>query len=268
MSMKALSAVLIFVFTVAATATASPRFFPPNTDLILLPLAFKSDVSVRGANATMWTGSVFVHNASADPVPLRTECVNGGFLCEPALPPGFTGEYARVPDDPDGGLLLTVSSQYASAITFSNRILETSRHAQPQGFQVPVVHTKDFVTGETNLLALPTVGVRTALRLYDPLGTGNAHQMTFAITAVSDDGTALGTITLTTTFRPVADSLDPYRPGFAAIYDVAAAMPSVVTVPRYHLRIKPLGANADDAYWAMGSVTDNDTQQVLLVTPQ
>lgn len=55
-------------------------------------------------------------------------------------------------------------------------------------------------------------------------------------------------------------------PGFAAIYGLAAEFPAVNSLERFHLRIAPLGDGAQ--YWAMVSVTDNETQQVLFITPR
>ncbi|HET7712718.1 MAG TPA: hypothetical protein VFL80_12370, partial [Thermoanaerobaculia bacterium] len=57
---------------------------------------------------------------------------------------------------------------------------------------------------------------------------------------------------------------NPRQPGYAAIHDLAALFPQLRDVDRYDVRVTPLVEGME--YWAVVSVTDNDTQQVLLIT--
>jgi len=233
-------------------------------ETILLPLAFRNGVTVSGAFGTQWRGEVWMTNASQFPVDLQTAVACNINECGAPYPASFASRLDMpLPSNPDGGLLLTPSVDQASFVVFSNRMFEVTRHPQPQGIELPVVREGQFLTSATTLTGVPTgAPVRIALRLYDPRRvTGNSIK----IEVIGPDATVLGSTTLTTTV-PSSSFEDLLRPGFAAIHDLASLFPAVNTVPFVQVRVTPVTPNAE--YWAMASVTDNDTQQVLLITPQ
>src|ERR1700730_497456 len=235
-----------------------------GVETILLPLAFRSNVTIFGAFGTQWRGEVWLRNESSLPVYLQRAVGCTFNECSAQYPQLFTGRI----DDPlqgnaDGGLLLTPSAADARFLFFSNRMFEVTRHAQPQGIELPVIREGQFLKSSSLLIGAPTSdAVRVAIRLYDPRRiSGNSIK----VEVLGPDAAILGSTTLTTTV-PAASFGDLLRPGFIAIYDLAAVFPVVKSVPYVHIRVTPLTANAE--YWAMASVTDNDTQQVLLITPQ
>lgn len=258
-----LTALTLLIITVPTSASN----LPDSADIILLPLAFLPGVQVHGAKGTVWQGEVWLQNRNNQRAPLEANtCMEGN--CQPAAEPNSTGILSSLPEASDRGVVFFVVDFESLLLTFSNRVFEVTRHAQPQGLQLPVVHSRDFIVGETSLLGIPTAGARAAIRIYDPLPLGGEHKMTFRIDAISEAGAVVGTTTMATTFLPYLDGYGRYQPSFAAIYDVGAAIPGVTTLSRYHLQVTPLGPTAADVYWAMVSVTDNDTQQVLIITPQ
>ena len=96
---------------------------------------------------------------------------------------------------------------------------------------------------------------RVALRVYDRTRTSVTAR---PVDLIDIHGATIGSTTLRLQYRGV------YEPGYAAIYDLAAAFPQLANVDRYVVRVTPLSPGLE--YWAMVSVTDIDTQQVLLIT--
>jgi len=234
-------------------------------ETILLPIAFRPGVEVRGAFGTVWQGQVWLTNRSRGPINIQQWYGCGSDDCLAFYPAAYAGLLTKPVDDlPEPGALLTPTADDAQLLTFSNRIFEVTRHAQPQGIEVPVVREGNFISGSTVLLGIPVAGVRSALRVYDPRRVAGAS---FRIEAVAPDGTVLGATDLTTMFSLFGPhQWDPIRPGFAAIYDLAAAFPGVTGLDYFHVRITPITQGVE--FWAMVSVTDNDTQQVLIIAPQ
>lgn len=75
---------------------------------------------------------------------------------------------------------------------------------------------------------------------------------------VDESGVELGT-----TIVPLRTTNSPVEPGYAAIYDLTSVFPQLTTVDRYDAIVSP--ASPGTEFWALASVTDNETQQVLLV---
>jgi hypothetical protein len=185
--------------------------------------------------------------------------------------PAFANDSVQLADPvldrtPDPGAILSPLKTVADSLTFSNRIFEITRHAQPQGIEIPVVRDNDFRSGETSILAVPAgQAVRSALRVYAIPDSPQQVDLQLRADFISTEGNVLASTLLTPQARN-ATFVDVYRPGYAAIYDLAAAFAILQTVPQFHIRLtRTSGSNR---YWAMTSVTDNVTQQVLIITPQ
>lgn len=236
-----------------------------NLEPILLPIAFRPGVEVRGAYGTIWRGEVWVHNSRSQRVDLQLIL---GCMTEDCYAP-YAGGYMGILTEPlgptaeDRGILLTPTASDAPYVSFSNRIFEVTRHAQPQGIEVPVVRGENFFSGPLSLLGIPNgPAVRSMLRVYDPQRIAGT---TFTIELLDPAGDVIGTTQLRTTFGFGGGS-DPIRPGFASIADLTSAFGVPANVDHVHVRINP--DTPGTKFWAMVSVTDNDTQQVLLITPQ
>lgn len=252
----------------AAASTASMYAADTNHDgleTILLPLAFLPGTELHGAYGTIWKGEVWVRNHAAQTVDLQLllGCAPGD-LCTAPYQAGYIGRLAAPLDNvPDRGILLTPRADNAQFLSFSNRIFETTRHAQPQGIEVPVIREEQFFDGAVSLLGIPAgPGIRSALRIYEPRRIAGTS---FKVEFIDSAGRILGAVSLMTTFGFNGGS-DPIRPGYAAIADLTGTIGLLAGVDRFHMQITPETPGAE--FWAMVSVTDNDTQQVLLITPQ
>jgi hypothetical protein len=234
-------------------------------ETILFPIAIvgSSNNTVPGAYGTQWQGEIWVRNASLVTVLLEGRPPCPFENCTSPVAAGFTGRFAPgVAASGTRGLLLEPRVEDAASVTFSNRVSEVTRHAQPQGFEVPVVREGDFFTGPSDFLGLPGgVAVRSTLRIYDPRRVPGT-----AVTVQILDSTnkVVGETTVATTFSN-ATPADTVEPGFAML-DLGSIFPVIAGLDRYHVRVTPVTTGSE--YWAIASVTDNDTQQVLIVTPQ
>lgn len=248
-------------------------------DTILLPLAFSSTAAdVPGAYGTAWSGDAWIHNGSTRDVRLY-ECST----------PCFPHRYA--PDDfnrvgfplgahPQLGYMLYVDAQAAPHVTFSNRIFERTLRGQPRGVDVPAVREGNFFASQRAFLGVPVdEGVRAGLRVYDPWV--HQHDALTARAAFPPPSPPLEGVSVevrdqnarvltTTILRPVVtyreNVADISRPGLAAIYDLAAALPQLRDAQTVHIRVTPIPNGAQ--YYAMVSITDNQTQTVSIITAQ
>lgn len=239
---------------IALLLTTSP-LFAQNTEKILFPVLSSS--VVHGA-----FGSTFKTTLMA-------------YL--PPAPATSIVEYA----DPAGvssGRLLTFDTSTA----FDYELLSTGTSAvPPDTTQLPVVRERDFRTGTTYLLGMPSTPV------YDPthsqvppLVVGWAERNTLRIYDVDNTGTFEADTTIVTGQFPSVSSPGPHiradrRDGNDASYPYYAVVnfgPQCYTqqgtcIPvTSMIVIQPTSPAA--RYWAFLSTTDNTTQYVTIRAPQ
>lgn len=260
----------------AMSASYTHRVFDTNGDgvvSVLVPIAFGWSQVLQGAYGTLWTGQLWVHNGSAqDLMSLQPGgvCVPTG--CTAQLPSGSFRHVQINSNHYDGGALLYIPLDIAPEIHMSARLLELSRSSQPNGVDIPVVAEDEFFSGPSSYLAIPVSrDNRVALRVYDPrLVRGS----TVRVELLGPEGQLVAETTLSPGDDPIVPRTppDPRRvqhyphPGQAAILDVTREFPALVGFERFHIRVTPLTPGME--YWAFVSVTDNDTQSVMLITSQ
>lgn len=244
---------------------------PDDFETILLPISFAPWHTVEGAFGTLWRMELWFHNGSDRDV-LTFQPLTDGFCvpvpCSILAPAGKRGIYFNDLNNEGGnGAFLHVSNGIRDRISFSARLLETSRMAQPTGVALPIVRESEFLAGPSDLLGIPSgPGIRSALRVYDPvLQRGSA----VIVDVIDEQGNVIATKVLYPGNHPavpvVREDRFYNRPGVDAIMDLAAEFPILATHDRFHLRLRPLQEGV--RYWAFVSVTHNDTQHVLLITP-
>jgi hypothetical protein len=242
-------------------------------EIILIPIAFGQGNELAGLQGTRWRGEVWLHNEASQSVDLQhlVPCLFTE-ACTATYPSGYTDRLTvGLVGAPDHGILLSPSAAVAQQLTFSSRLFEISRGAQPLGVDVPVVHEDQFLRTTTYLLGLPGgAKVRTSLRIYDPRREGNRNPETTVLveilrpdTPLTNSGTVVAALPITTVTPPF--SYGGLAPGYAAIYDLAAAFPAIAELDYFHIRLTPIKSGTE--FWAMASATDNETQQVVLITP-
>lgn len=237
-------------------------------ETILLPLAFNEGSQIPGAFGTVWTGQVWLENRNNVRVQL--------FECQPLcgdFPSGLastigTSLWSR----PELGFLLTIPIQQARNLTFSNRIFERTLRSQPRGIDIPVVREGDFFTSEQTFLGVPAgQGVRVSVRAYDPwINYPDAGRPGPALQGVSvevrdKDQRVVGTTTLRP-LNPTIPVYDFHKPGFDVVNDLVGLFGAVAQLPYVHVRVRAVPAGAQ--FWAMVSITDNETQTVSIITAQ
>ncbi|HUP66558.1 MAG TPA: hypothetical protein VM557_14910 [Thermoanaerobaculia bacterium] len=272
MVIRMMKRALFSIFFAALVLNTTARAEDVNGDgwvTYLLPIALSANDVIPGAHGTQWTGELWVHNASERSLSglQPGNCLGGP--CGIGLPAGSVGREGAIDSNHgDGGALFWIPATVAEDFHFSARFLEITRRAQPTGVEIPVIAEKDFLSSATTLLGIPVgKGIRVSLRVYDPrIQNGSAVRADL----LSPDGELLDT----TTLRPGDDPVVPDEPffgptynypGAAAIHDLTGAFPQLQAFDHFHIRLTPLTGNV---YWAMASITDNETQHVLLITPQ
>jgi hypothetical protein len=229
----------------------------------LIPIAAFANQVLPGAFGTVWHGEFWIANDSdSDIYSLQGAICQLG--CPPArIPVGFHGRVPLDNQDIDGGALIYLPVTAAGQVSMSARVLEITRRAQPTGFSVPVVRESEYFRRPVTFLGIPnTSGSRASLRIYDPSGNPGAA---FTIEFLASDGRTVGAMrVITTGGQP--DRLAPasvYWPAVAKLHDIGSS-PDLAPDAPYHLRIRPEAA--ERPFWAFVTVTDNDTQHVLVIT--
>lgn len=233
---------------------------------VLVPIAFSASQKLPGAQGTLWTTEVWVHNGSSVGLDLQPTSDCQFPPCVGAFPGEFTGWPSVASSHNDGGALFYLPKDHADLIHLQVRLLELSRRAQPTGVEIPLIREGDFLSGEAVLLSVPSgSGVRSALRVYDAgLLRGSSVRAEFLDMS--------GNVLATTILRPGDDPVVPERqyyahpyPGADAIHNLTNVFPQLRSVERFHVRLTPQTAGMQ--YWGFVSVTHDETQHVLLITP-
>jgi hypothetical protein len=263
---------LIFVSRAAAFAAAVPY------TRVLLPLYVETPIA--GAYGSQWQSHFTIHNSGAINYFLETCTLVGSIssdgcnlvgipdeeLLTNETQTGLPGRYPKPNNGAAGTVLYLYPDPVAGAgsgdphdISFELRITDLSRNATSAGTEVPVVRENQFRSSTLRLLDVPSdARFRPALRLFEM----NLDQASFTVRVLDQDTNAV------LLERQVATSTPPqpitrFRPGFVEIRDIVppGAQPT-------SLRIEIDPQTTGSAFWAYVAITNNDSQQVTLVTPQ
>jgi IPT/TIG domain. len=148
------------------------------------------------------------------------------------------------------GRLLFVPAAHVEDFAANLRVTDITRQAQSHGVEVPVVRLRDFTTSKIALLGVPVdPRFRNTLRIYGL--PGGAESLLVTVNGV----------TTPVNLQPPASI---YEPSYAQFTNFPTDMTGTVTVTIDQMRN---GIVPPTSIWAMVSVTNNDTQQITLVTP-
>jgi hypothetical protein len=238
---------------------------------VLLPVIFRGP----GAFGAQWQTTIVAHNRSDHPIGFARPVFMGTPMCPAICGCGPRGDLqARETNEVcveglqhPAGVLVYPWKDRADSVSYSLRITDTSRTAESLGTEIPVVRERDFRIHDDKIV-LPDVPFddryRVALRIYDADSRDGAE---LRLRIVSGTSTVLDTI-VTLRHQPEL-SVGNYqaRPAFLFIGDLAAAYPALEAVEgrvQIELSSRTLGLR----FWAMASITNNETQQVTTATPQ
>jgi len=225
-------------------AAADPAVFEP----ILFPLSFQGP----GAFGSQWTTESFI-TASGSASYFRDALPCAG--CSSMISTG-TKQLANN-SNPWGHVLYAMRGTIDS-VDFTSRIRDTSRQSQTAGTEVPVVRERDF-RGQLRFENIPVDSrFRTMLRMWS---LGTYPQFIVLV----EPGINI--------VAPLSVTLIPGTSMYFASADVTSLLPQAKTNP-VRVTIYPSGYPSYlspvlfPKIWGMLSITNNDTQQVTIVSPQ
>ena len=223
------------------------------TEQVLVPVAVDL---LTGANGTRWTTEIFVHNDADHAVPLDPEYCS--FIGRPYPCPGPITRVAakstmRISGRGSSQWPYTrfyVPVQDADALHVSILVRELSTG---QATAVAAVRDRDLRSGRIVLPGIANDGrTRATLRLY-----GRAIE---TIVSVADAATG-EVLTSRTIFRYAPTDSDPFSMEMIqGLFDA----PELRGHERLDVIVEP---QPDDRHWALLTLTDNKTQQVVTITP-
>ncbi|MGZ5463863.1 MAG: IPT/TIG domain-containing protein [Thermoanaerobaculia bacterium] len=239
---------------------------------VLLPI----DLSglVHGANGTQWSTDFWMHNSGPVAVSIADRVCPAGETCPAVVPLTLTleaGHSLHNPDDffqPDRSnpsQLLYVSREGARDVAMGLRVADVSRHALNGGTDLPVIRDDEFLTRTAQLFNVPLDGqtFRLLLRVYDITYSEASYAVRFYPSGEGVEGPVYGT-----TLTAKTPGIGPFRPEAAyAELDITHLLQLRLAWPQSaRIEIQPLTPGS--RYWAVVSLTNNETQLVTLVTPQ
>lgn len=237
---------------------------------VLIPLGFYSSAQMQsGAFGSVFAGYTAVYNGNPFTIPVGS-CMP--VSCAFYSPFSFDS-IGRLVTRPDLGIAIDYQVIASAKMTFSSRLFERSRRGQPRGIDLPVVregHFFDEAVGFPNVPFGPDV--RVSLRVYDPWqGHPPASPMLEQLDVEYLGGVLGDTLLAQSTLHPRQPFTDIhdrdyslYYPSSDAIHDVRSFVPELQSQSLVHIRITPRPAGAQ--FYAMVSVTDNETQTVSIIT--
>lgn len=153
------------------------------------------------------------------------------------------------------GRLFFVPAAHADDFVANLRVTDVTRQAQSHGVEVPVARLRDFTPGRIVLLGVPVdPRFRNTLRIYGLPGGSQFVNVT---------------VNGVTTGVPLRSSGSLYEPSYAEFTAFPPASQLMSPQNSVTVTIEPpvRGIVGPTAVWAFVSVTNNDTQQITLVTP-
>jgi hypothetical protein len=231
----------------------------------LLPVILAAPLP--GAFGSLWATQLTIVNRSNARIGVGP--ITPGCNLDPCSPGRFPvpGASTMVIRPPSGepGRFLFVDEGHLSDIEASLRVYDMSREATSLGTTVPVIAETDALTTTANLLGISSdTRFRSLLRVYD-FDPNASHSVTVRVYRSTSPDVAATPDALvremTLSLSP-GDDLSGDFPGYAQS-DLTPILTGAEGV--YRVEISP---GADGLrFWALVSVTNDDTQQVTVVTP-
>jgi hypothetical protein len=229
---------------------------------ILLPVAG----SGPGPSSARFEAEISITNASDETVPVMGAAVpqNLGIspVPIPVVPPHTTGIFTdRLSNQPGhAGAFIYVPARLARDVITKVRVHDTSRDVSSFGVEIPAVSDLDFAES-VRLTGIPTdARSRSTLRVY----AYTAKNFGPVTLRVRDDADGTLLVTVPVSLNAVL-SEEEILPASAQI-----SLDPIIAPLRSHarLRIDIADSDAIRPIWAFISITNNQTQEITLVTPQ
>lgn len=249
---------LILVALVSLALAASAQGTVPAVPL-LIPIHVQPTAGARGS---LWVSELVVHNAHAFPMSLALYH-NG--CSELVVPTGSTttllDSFRAGPGDCPGFLL----GVYDRSLNFGLRVRDVSRSDKSFGVELPAVYINNLVPSiRLQLLNVPVEKeYRYNLRLYSMSITEFSFRVR-VLTEGKDELVADTNISLAACGKDVGrDDL-----GYAELNPLPDNLLAAHQGERVRIELVPTPAGFANWTWALLTITNNDTQEVTVVTPQ
>jgi hypothetical protein len=261
-----------------ATATvrsAFTYFSEAARETVLLPLVLRD---AAAGYQSRWATELSITNRTDAAITIAPI----GLLVDPKSTVRNPSALNSISGEGTAGRLLYLPRDLADKLTINLRVHELTRDDESLGVELPVVHETDFRVEEIALGGITAdPRYRLGLRIYtadffDP--NGNTAQ-TFWVRVFDRSGTSDESQPLVSTFVNVTNKRSNNAnagillyPGTYEIADLAAAFPQlagheelgIVVSPVF---LSPVVSPRVPLFWAFVSSTNNQTQEVTLVTP-
>ena len=227
---------------------------------VLIPLAVQN---VAGNFNSLWTSEISGYNAGTTAIHLE-DCITAACTVPPNPNPPLAPKQSRYfgfqnrIDAPAAIMWIPINE--LGELRLSARFRDTSRQAQSLGSELPIVYESDLRTGPLHILDIPTdPRYRVNLRVYDLDARAN-NTITIRSIAMSGPETmSMGPIPV----NVVEEAVSEYY-GYAQV-----AIDSIVGTSHYpSVRIEVTPSNASTRLWGFVTVTNNETQQTTVISPQ
>jgi hypothetical protein len=252
----------------AAVASAQPAGF----EKVLFPTVIPSTAHVGGALDSQWVTDIAVLNRADVEVPIAGAYICFGCRTAHGLRPGVTYDLVPVPPPGNlGGTFLFIDSRYVDQVHFGLRVRDISRGADNFGSEVPIVREKEFRADGVSLLSVPKQpNARVTLRVYgfDPNVAGDVIVRVYQqrpgllVNLISDmpSDSLIAERTYPVAYIPADQAEAANFPRYAQISDLPLPTTGFA-------RIDVVPVTPGMRIWAFATVTNNDTQQVTVISP-
>ncbi len=260
------TSVVVSLMAICTTVTAQE-----STEKILLPVVLNEPVS--GAEGSIWTTELAITNRGTTPIEISgliTDCPFGAGCTEPYLvPPGqtvfpdpYTPTFAHPPV-----AFLRVDPARLSDLDFQLRVRDLSREHLTWGTDVPVIPESASLSGENGMIDIPNdPTARLRLRLYDftPAAGHAINLKAFSVDPDARHPSDQQDVFLSEVVVPLVPP-DP-ESNVSGYWELDLATLDIPEdVQRFRLVLEP--SDHQIRYWALLSITNNETQHITIITP-
>lgn len=230
--------------------------------------------TIPGANGSQWKGELTFFNASTNTAVLLGPFGNPIFQSPPQMNlfpvgPGSTAKPTLYGSGSTAGAFVYVPLPLADDIRKSLRVRDLSRNANSWGTEIPVI-SRDQIAEVITLIDIPTdPQYRATLRIYH---WGEWGGLPARVTVyVPDRKEPVAQFEMTShASRPPENTGMPFYPSYSQMDLLTPAIRAAG--PALRVEIDNLGRSSRSSpplpgIWAFVSVTNNDTQQVTVMTP-
>ncbi|HEX7420416.1 MAG TPA: IPT/TIG domain-containing protein, partial [Thermoanaerobaculia bacterium] len=250
-----------------ATATGAFTFTGNASDAfetILLPIY---SPPVHGAFGSEFVTDFQAFNLSRDQA-LFVYGLTSSLSCSPLLtvPPGLDARAMplviaprnnlRPCSDRSGnpGRLLWLPAGTADFFAANLRVADVSRSLKSAGVEIPIVRTRDFRTGTIALLGLPLSTVGTGFRQQLRIYSLEPEPLTVNVTYL-----------LMTVPVQLSRGADVFDPAYASLSEFFSS--PIIDPPPTKMDILIESTDPARHIWAFATVTNNETQEITIVSP-